>query len=138
MAEQKTKPTDESVTEFLNGITDEKKRRDCFKILQLMRDVTGEEARMWGNSMVGFGRYSYEYASGRKGESFLTGFSPRKQNLSLYIMSGFDRYDELMKRLGKYTTGKSCLYIKRLEDIDQPTLQELVKESVAYMIKIHS
>jgi hypothetical protein len=88
---------------------------------------------MWGSSIIGFGNYHYVYASGREGDYFLTGFSPRKQNLTLYIMAGFDQYDELMKKLGKYKTGKSCLYIKKLEDIDLSTLRELVKQSVEHM-----
>ena len=88
---------------------------------------------MWGSSIVGFGSYHYKYASGREGDSFLTGFSPRKQNLTLYIMAGFDQYEELLKKLGKHTTGKSCLYIKRLENIDLPTLKALIQQSVNHM-----
>ena len=135
MAELKTKQTDENVEDFLNSISDEKKRQDSFKILELMKEVTGAEPRMWGTSIVGLGSYHYKYASGREADWFVTGFSPRKQNLTLYIMSGFDRYDELMRRLGKHTTGKSCLYIKKVEDIDLSTLKELVKESVEHMYK---
>jgi hypothetical protein len=135
MAELKTKENEASVEDFLNGISDEKKRQDCFTLLELMRQVTQSEAKMWGSSIVGFGRYHYKYASGREGDACLTGFSPRKQNLTLYIMAGFDQYDELMKRLGKYSTGKSCLYVKRLDDIDLPTLKELVKQSVDHMVK---
>ena len=135
MAELKTKQTDESVTAFLNAIPDEKKRRDCFTVLNLMKEITGAEPRMWGTSIVGFGSYHYKYASGREGDSFVTGFSPRKQNLTLYIMSGFDRYAELLTRLGKYSTGKACLYIKKIEDVDLPALRELVKESVEHMRK---
>jgi hypothetical protein len=133
MTELKTKPTDQSVEDFLNGITDNKKRQDCFRILDLMKQVTQTEPKMWGSSIIGFGNYHYMYASGREGDYFLTGFSPRKQNLTLYIMAGFDQYDELMKKLGKYKTGKSCLYIKKLEDIDLSTLRELVKQSVEHM-----
>jgi hypothetical protein len=133
MAELKTKQSDESVAEFLNGITDEKKRRDSWTILELMKEVTGMEPKMWGSSMVGFGAYHYKYASGREGDTFLTGFSPRKQNLTLYIMGGFDRYDELLQSLGKHTTGKACLYIKKLEDVDRATLKELVRQSVEHM-----
>jgi hypothetical protein len=138
MAEPKTKITDASVTEFLNRIADEKKRRDCFTILQLMQQVTGAEPKMWGDSIVGFGDYHYRYASGREGDYFLAGFSPRKQNLTLYIMAGFDQYDELLQKLGKHSTGKSCLYIKRVEDIDLTTLRELVKQSVDHMIAINA
>jgi hypothetical protein len=88
---------------------------------------------MWGDSIIGFGSYHYEYASGREGDWFLTGFSPRKQNLTLYLMSGFEEYDNLLKNLGKFKTGKSCLYIKKIEDVDLQTLTELVKQSVAHM-----
>ncbi len=100
-----------------------------------MREITGDEPAMWGPSMVGFGRYHYKYASGREGDWFVAGFSPRKQNLTLYIMSGFSGYDELMARLGKHTTGKSCLYIKRLEDVDLAVLEELIRRSVAHVRK---
>jgi hypothetical protein len=133
MADLKTQPTNQNVTDFLNTIADEQKRRDCFTLLSLMRDVTQAEPRMWGSSMVGFGRYRYTYASGRTGEYFLTGFSPRKQNLTLYIMSGFEQYDDLLQALGKHACGKSCLYIKRLDDLDLPTLRELVRQSVAHL-----
>ena len=133
MAELKTKQTDESVTEFLNGVPDEKKRQDSFAILELMTEVTGAEPRMWGESIVGFGSYHYRYASGREGDWFVTGFSPRKQNLTLYIMAGFYNYGQLLQNLGKHKTGKSCLYIKRLEDVDLDTLRELVSQSVQHM-----
>ena len=133
MAELKTRPTDDSVMKFLNEVGDEKKREDSFKILDLMREVTGEEPRMWGSSIVGFGSYHYKYASGREGDWFVTGFSPRKQSLTLYIMAGFAEYDELLENLGKYTTGKACLYIKKLEDVDMPTLKKLVKFSADHV-----
>jgi len=129
----KTTPNDQSVKDFLNNVQDEKKRADSFTILELMKDVTGEEPQMWGDSIIGFGIYQYKYASGRKGEWFLTGFSPRKQNLTLYIMSGFLEYDKLLSRLGKYKTGKACLYINRLEDIDLEALEELVRLSSQHM-----
>lgn len=133
MAELKTKPTDASVEEFLNRVEPPTKRQDAFTILDLMKEVTGEEAQMWGASIVGFGRYHYKYASGREADWMLTGFSPRKQNLTLYIMAGFAQYDDLLARLGKHTTGSSCLYIKKLQDIDLDVLRELVKASVAHM-----
>lgn len=135
MAELKTKPNDQSVETFLNNVSDEKKRQDSYAILKLMQEATGEEAQMWGDSIIGFGRYQYKYASGREGEWFLTGFSPRVQNLTLYIMSGFDKYDELLDQLGKYKTGKSCLYINKIEDVDLQTLKELVERSVDHMAK---
>lgn len=133
MAELKTQKTDASVEAFLEGVTDEKKRTDSYAILELMREVTGEEPAMWGTSIVGFGSYRYRYASGREGEWFLAGFSPRKRNLTLYIMSGFDGYESLLARLGSYKTGKSCLYVNKLEDVDLGTLRELVGRSVAHM-----
>ena len=138
MAELKTKPTDHSVEAFLNSVADDQKRQDSFTILNLMAEVTGDEPQMWGDSIVGFGRYHYKYASGREGDWFLTGFSPRKQSLTLYIMAGFDDYDNLMAQLGKYKTGKSCLYIKKLKDIDQAVLRELVKQSVEHMATSNS
>lgn len=137
MAELKTKPNEASVEAFLQSVEDEKKRQACFTLLKLMQDVTQSEPKMWGGSIVGFGNYHYKYESGREGDWFLTGFSPRKQNLTLYIMAGFDRYDELMAKLGKHKTGKSCLYINKLEDIDMTVLRELVAQSVAHMVKRH-
>lgn len=133
MAELKTKQNDESVAGFLGSIEDENKRAEAHQVLELMREVTGEEPSMWGGSIVGFGRYHYKYESGREGDWFLTGFSPRKQNFSLYIMSGFEQYDELMTRLGKHKTGKSCLYIRSLDDVDHSVLRELISRSVAHM-----
>lgn len=135
MAEMKTKPNNQSVTAFLNAVPNEKKRQDSFVILDLMQQVTGKEPKMWGDSIVGFGSYHYKYVSGREGDMFLTGFSPRKQSLTLYIMSGFSEYEALLSRLGKHKTGKSCLYIKKIEDIDLPTLRELVRQSVDHMKK---
>lgn len=133
MAEVKTKKTDDSVTDFLNKVENEKKRADSFAILNLMQEITGEEPKMWGTSIVGFGDYHYKYESGREGDWFLAGFSPRKQNLTLYIMAGFDEYDQLLEKLGKHAIGKSCLYIKKLEDVDQEVLKELVSRSVEHM-----
>ncbi|MCB9418437.1 MAG: DUF1801 domain-containing protein [Ardenticatenaceae bacterium] len=133
MTENKTQLTGASVIDFLNSIENEKKRQDSFTTLKLMQDVTGEEPQMWGDSIVGFGRYHYKYANGREGEWFVVGFSPRKQNLTLYIMAGFDNYDALLNQLGKHKTGKSCLYINKIADIDTGMLKELVKQSVAHM-----
>ena len=135
MAELKTKPTDESVTEFLDSVKNDKKRQDSYKILELMQEVTGERPKMWGKSIIGFGTYQYKYASGREGEWFLVGFSPRVQALTLYIMSGFDSYDNLLQKLGKYKIGKACLYVNKLEDVDQDVLKKLVAESVEHMKK---
>jgi hypothetical protein len=128
--ELKTKVNAASVEGFLNSVTDEQKRQDCFEILRLMKEVTKEAPKMWGSSIVGFGSYHYKGASGREGDWLLTGFSPRKQNLTLYIMGGFDLYKDLLKNLGKYKTGVGCLYIKKLDDVDKKVLKELVAESV--------
>ena len=130
MAELKTKPTDQSVTDFLNKIPDPGRREDCFAIAKIMEEITGSKPKMWGPSIVGFGSYHYKYATGREGDWLVTGFSPRKQDLTLYIMMGFEKHDALMKQLGKHKTGKSCLYIKRLSDIHVPTLKKLIKASV--------
>jgi hypothetical protein len=132
-AELKTKVNDESVEGFLNSVADEQKREDCFEILKLMKQVTKETPKMWGSSIVGFGSYHYKGASGREGDWMLTGFSPRKQNLTLYLMGGFDLHQDLLNKLGKYKTGVGCLYIKKLEDVDRKVLKELVTESVRTM-----
>ena len=113
MAELKTKKNTASVEAFLQAIADETKRKDSFAILEMMKQATGSEPVMWGESIIGFGDAHYRYASGREGDWFLTGFSPRKQNLTLYIMSGFDEHDQMMQKLGRYKTGKACLYIPK-------------------------
>lgn len=133
MAQNKTQPTTRSVTAFLNAIEDPERRRDCKKVVALMRAATGEPAKMWGSSIVGFGQYHYKYASGREGDHMITGFSPRAQSLTLYIMPGFKDFEPLMKKLGRFKTGKSCLYIKRLADVDENVLRRLIEGSVAYM-----
>ena len=133
MAELKTKKNDASVVDFLNSVENERRREDSFAVLKLMEEVTGEEPVMWGTSIVGFGSYHYKYASGREGDWMAIGFSPRKQSLTLYMMSGFSKYEEILIRLGKYKTGKSCLYINRIEDIDIDVLTELIESSVNYL-----
>ena len=133
MKENKTKINDASVIDFLSSVDNEKRKADAFVILEMMKKLTKEEPKMWGNSLVGFGTYHYKYESGREGDFFLTGFSPRKQSLTLYIMNGFQRYEELMSQLGKYKTGKSCLYINKLEDVNLDVLEELITETVKYM-----
>ena len=133
MAELKTKKTSASVAAYLNAITDKQKRSDCKAVARIMRDATGKRARMWGGSLVGYGSYDYKYASGREGTWFVCGFSPRAQNITIYIMPGFSGFKKLMIKLGKYKTGKSCLYIKKLEDVDQNTLGELITGSVKEM-----
>ena len=135
MAELKTKRNDQNVEQFLNGIPDAQKRQDCFTLVALMKQATQAEPHMWGSNIVGFGAYHYTYASGREGDWFLVGFSPRKQNLTLYIMGGLEQYDELLKKLGKHQIGKACLYIKRIADIHLPTLKKLIQQSVKHMSK---
>jgi len=130
MAELLTKPTGESVEAFLNGIADENKRRDALAILELMRKVSQVEPRMWGASIIGFGDYHYKYASGREGDWFRVGFSPRKQDLTLYLIQGFTQFGDLLAKLGKFKTSKSCLYIRRLSDVDLPTLEEIIRKSL--------
>lgn len=134
MAELKTKKNDGSIEGFLNNVEPEKKRADSVKILELMRKVTGLEPKMWGDSMIGFGKYHYRYATGHEGDAGLVGFSPRKQNLTLYLMGCYvhpddKQYDELFSKLGKFKQGKSCLYIHKLEDVDMNVLEKLVRKS---------
>ena len=129
-AELKTKPTKADVEKFLNGIKDEKIREDSYKILKMMKQITKEEPKMWGPSIIGFGNYHYKYASGREGDWFLAGFSPRKQSLTIYAMSYLKKHKDILKRLGKHKIGKGCLYINKLEDVDMKVLRELIKEAI--------
>ena len=129
MSTNKTVPTDQSVAEFLNKIENQQKRNDAFALLELMKSITGEEAVMWGPSIIGFGSYHYKYDSGREGDMLLTGFSQRAQNFSLYVGASSERNRILLKKLGKHTTGKSCLYIKRLTDVDMDVLKEIIEIS---------
>jgi hypothetical protein len=132
MAELKTKPTDASVEAFLGRTAEGERKRDCFAVLKMMQQVTKAKPRMWGASIVGFG--SWQYKSGAQEADWpVVAFSPRKQNLTLYLMPGFERFGPLMKKLGTYKTGKSCLYLKRLSDVDPKVLKELVGESVRQM-----
>lgn len=126
MAELKTRPTGASVEAFLQSIPDERKRQDSFVLVQMMQAVTGETPRLWGDSIVGFGSYHYAYASGREGDWFVTGFSPRKQNLTLYAAGGFEPHTALLAKLGKHKLGKGCLYINKLQDVDQEVLRALM------------
>ncbi len=135
MAELKTKKNNASVKEFIDSIENEQKRKDYREISKMMQKASGKNPKMWGDSIVGFGEYHYKYESGREGDWMRIGFSPRKQNITLYIMNGFEKYDQLMKKLGKHKTGKSCLYIKRLEDVDREILNKLIEESVSYFDK---
>ena len=138
MSELKTKPSEANVEAFLNAIEDEPKREDAFAVLELMRTITGEEPKMWGSAIVGFGNYRYKYASGREGDWMLTAFSPRKAALTLYLMGDFEERVPLLAKLGKHTGGKGCIYIKRLTDIDSAVLSELLRASVAYIRAIGS
>nr|QEE18133.1 hypothetical protein DSAG12_03971 [Candidatus Prometheoarchaeum syntrophicum] len=136
MSDLKTKQTDKSVNEFLSKIEDPIKQKASRQILKIMKEVSKTDPKMWGESIIGFGNYHYKYATGREGDWMRIGFSPRKQYLTLYIMDGFDKYNELMEKLGKYKTGKSCLYIKKMQDIDINILKELMKESLLNMDKL--
>ena len=131
--EAKTKPTKQSVTAFLSTVKDDARRRDCKTVLAIMKSLTKAPPKMWGPSIVGFGTYHYVYASGHEGDWPLAAFSPRKRDLPLYIMQGFAKREALIKKLGKCKTGKSCVYIRSLDDVDLPTLKALIKESVAHV-----
>jgi len=133
MAELKTKRTNASVTAFLKRVRDDTRRRDCLAVVRIMKRATRATPKMWGTSIVGFGSYHYRYASGRHADWFLTGFAPRKQDLTLYIMAGPARYKPLLAKLGKYKTGRACLYIKRMADVNRTVLQQLVSASVRHM-----
>jgi len=137
MAQLKTRPIGASVTKFLDTVENEKRKAGARTVNAMMQRVTGEKGRMWGPSIVGFGSYRYTNSAGKDFEWMLTGFSPRKANLVLYIMPGYGLFDALMERLGKFKTGKSCLYINKLEDVDMDVLEELIAASVAYMRKKH-
>lgn len=135
MAENKTKPGKQSVAQFLNAIENTQRRNDAKKVAAMMRKATGRRATLWGTSIVGFGKYHYKYDSGHEGDGALVSFSPRKQNLVVYIMPGFSEFPDLMKKLGKYKTGKSCLYLNKLDDVDEGVLEELIERSVKVMQK---
>lgn len=135
MAEPKTKPTKASVDKFIDAQEKESVRDDCRTIMKIMQEISGEPPVMWGTSIVGFGTYHYVYASGQEGDWPLLAFSPRKQNLTIYLMSGFDGKKDLLAKLGKCKTAKSCLYVKSLEDLHMPTLKKLISDSYKYMVK---
>jgi hypothetical protein len=132
-AENKTKPTSVNVDEFIANVENDTRRQDSLRVMEMMRQITGEEPKMWGPSIIGFGQYHYKYDSGHEGDMAIVGFSPRKANLVVYIMPGYVDYSEKLARLGKHKIGKSCLYINKLADIDESVLKELITESVAYM-----
>jgi len=133
MAELKTQKTGASVAAFIASIKDETTRKDCKALLALLKEATGAQPRMWGPGIVGFGDFQYQYPNGKEMEWFLAGFSPRKQNLTMYLMSGYEPFPELMQQLGKHSTGRSCLYFKRMSDIHVPTLKTLIHQSVKRM-----
>lgn len=131
MAEIKTKATDASVNKFLNAISDKQLKEDCFSIIDIMKKVTKTEPKMWGTSIVGFGSFHYKSKSGSEGDWFLCGFSPRKQNLTIYAsMCDLSKQKDLLKKLGKHKTGKSCIYVKSLEDIDKKILKDIISNSI--------
>lgn len=132
MSENKTRPTDLDVTEFLTNVDHQTRREDGFALLEMMKEITGETAVLWG-SIIGFGSYHYKYESGREGDMPLIGFSPRKQSMTVYIMPGFDEYDEMLGKLGKHKIGKACLYINKLADVDETTLRQLIKHAYDHM-----
>lgn len=131
--ELKTKATPVSVNEFIEAVADERQRADAKKISAMMERLSGHPPKMWGPSIIGFGQYHYKYASGHEGDMARIGFSPRKANIVLYLVDGFDGHAELMAKLGKHKTGKSCLYVKRLSDIDETVLEQLCAESLKWM-----
>jgi hypothetical protein len=135
MSTNKTQPTDASVVKFLTGVTPEQKRQDAFTLLEMMERLSGYQAQMWGPSIVGFGQYHYRYDSGREGDFMRIGFSPRKANISLYIIAGFEQHQDLLDQLGKHKTGKSCLYVNKLSDIKLRVLEQLITEELAFMAK---
>lgn len=134
-ADNKTQPNAQNVIDFIDTVEHEQKRKDSLDILEMMREQTGHEPKMWGDSIIGFGDYHYQYASGREGDWFLVGFSPRKQNITLYIMAGISQYPELLEKLGKHKTSKACLYINKLADVDKEVLKDLIKKSADYTAK---
>jgi hypothetical protein len=130
MADLKTKPTTTSIDALIQGVADEGRRQDCVALAAMMTRVTGTEPTVWSSGIVGFGSYHYKYASGREGDWFEIGFAPRKANLAVYVMPGLDQFGEALAKLGKYKTGKGCLYIKRLDDVDPEALEGLLSSAV--------
>ena len=138
MTELKTRENDASVLDFLSTVEDESKRDDCFEILKMMEEATGAPPRMWGSSIIGFGSYHYKYASGQEGDWMRIGFSPRKQNIALYFMAGVEKHPELLKKIGKYKIGKSCFYIKRLDDVDRKALRKMMVDNLMELKKLYN
>ncbi|ASK63783.1 hypothetical protein CFK37_17265 [Virgibacillus phasianinus] len=134
MYKQKTFETDNSVIEFIESVENSKKQKDAFKLLTIFAETTGYDAKMWGTSIIGFGSYHYKYDSGHEGDAPLVGFSPRKAKISLYFATGDEKREELLKDFGKHTTGKACVYINKVADIDINVLRDLIKQSVAFLM----
>lgn len=137
MAENKTQPTERSVEDFLNDVDHETRKKDSFHLLQLMSELSGYEARMWGPSIVGFGEYHYKYDSGREGDFMRIGFAPRKSSLSLYLMPNLDGLEDKLERLGKHKIGRGCLYINKLADVDESVLKEVIEGALERMQKLY-
>lgn len=137
MNEQKTKATDVDVFEFIDNVDHPKKREDAYKLLQIFEETSGYPATMWGTSIIGFGSYHYVYESGHAGDAPLVGFSPRKAKISLYFATGDTEREALLAKLGKHTSGKSCVYINKLEDIDIDILKDLINQSILFLNKLY-
>jgi len=135
--EAKMKQTDANVIEFIEAVDHPKKREDAYKLLEIFEQTSGYKAKMWGPSIIGFGTYHYKYASGHEGDAPLVGFSPRKAKISLYIATGDTTRDEILKRLGKYTAGKSCVYVNKVEDINEDVLKEIIIKSIAFIQELY-
>lgn len=137
MAKNKTTETGNSVTGFVNKVKNEVKRNDSFKLIEIFKSITGHEPKMWGPSIIGFGKYHYKYASGHEGDAPLAGFSPRKDSLVIYMATEFEKREELLSKLGKHKSSKSCLYVKKLEDLDIAVLKTVIKNSMDYATKLY-
>ena len=133
MATNKTAPTEQDPRAFIEGLDDERRKEEALELLELFEERTGEKPVMWGDAIIGFGSYDYIYASGRSGTWMLTGFSPRKQQMTLYVMTGFEEYPERLEALGPHSLGKSCLYLKRLDAVDKDVLGEIISDSYRAM-----
>lgn len=135
--EQKTKETDASVIEFIESVDSPKKREDAYKLLQIFEETSGFEAKMWGPSIIGFGSYHYKYETGHEGDAPLVGFSPRKAKISLYFATGDTERENLLEKFGKHTTGKACVYINKLADVDIEVLRSLITQSISFLQKMY-
>lgn len=137
MYELKTKENDKSVIEFIESVDNPRKKEDAYKLLDIFAEATGYQAKMWGESIIGFGSYHYKYASGHEGDAPLVGFSPRKAKISLYFATGDTKRDEILSKFGKHTKGKACVYINKLADINEDVLKELIEQSVTFLRELY-